>query len=111
MDPVGTTKEAVDLLLKVIKFVRGYRDIPKDIKNSLDHSLKSSSNLKMWMDVFDRLDRTSIPENYSANLFMNLTNLKVVLDTHRCQIEGWMDVMGLPMCPVEREDGGDLKFI
>lgn len=111
MDPVGTTKEAVDFLLKVIKFVRDFKDVPKDIKNSLDHSLQSSENLRMWMDVFERLDQSSIPENYSANLLMKLTNLKVALNTHRHQIEGWMDVMGLPMYPTEHGKEGDSKNV
>ncbi|KLO08647.1 hypothetical protein SCHPADRAFT_981803 [Schizopora paradoxa] len=104
MDPIGTTKEAVDFLLKVIKFVRDFKDVPKEIKHSLDRSLESSENLRMWMDVFERLDQTSIPENYSANLLMKLTNLENALTSHRHQIEGWMNVMGLPACPIEEKN-------
>ncbi len=96
MDPLGTATEAVSILYEVIKFYRGYRGIPKDIDNSLDRSLRSSQYLKMWMDVFQRLDQNSVPENFSTNLSMTLKRLKLALDAHRREMVEWMVEMGFP---------------
>lgn len=68
---------------------------------SLDRSLRSSELLKMWMNVFERLERDSIPESFAANLMITLRRLKRALDTHRGELEEWMLEMGFPKVIIE----------